>query len=543
MPRWNKTSADRAFAADWFAGRSLPAPASCCSCCSLLVAPPAPRPRRATVTKTIRFASARRRSSRGGSRKRAEVPGGDRERVGARSGPLRPRGYRLRLERYAEAEKMFRKAILERTESRSGGLYPEANAALGLILYRLGQPGRPPRVRRRAGPEERALGSQLRHGAHADRREAVRRGARTSKRARPQGRLRGRGPLPLRASVRRGSPRATSPGPRRRRWSRWTSTRASPSTPPGRRHLHGEEDAGPRHPRLREGALHAGGGADAAGPQILGQLYEGEKRYTDALRHYGGARDRLDLRPGLQERGPAVQPRDPAAGRRPVLPEVHPARPEDAEGQVGLAEAFYRLGSLPQGPGGGREGLRLDSTDVRVRLTLARATFLTNDLARSERLYATVPDTVRTSRGLGQAGADRHRPEEAATADSCFGRAGQGLDPGRRLSPRGKIYLGRRSPTPPPSTSRSRSDCRPNSAPTKINLGIAYLQLKRPQDAARTLREAVALSPDFAPAHVYLGQALVIGRLALGGPWSSTSGPWSSTRRTARPTAAPRTCT
>jgi tetratricopeptide (TPR) repeat protein len=246
--------------------------------------------------------------------------------------------------------------------------------------------------------------------------------------------------------------------------------------------------------------------------QNLGLLYEGEKQYTDALRHYKEA----------MQTDSTFAPAYKSAGRLYNLATRYPdaarfylkytqLEPSDAEGQLGLAEAFFKMGTSRKAQEAAEKAYAIDSTDTRVRLLLARTTFLTNDLARSERFFASVPDTGRYEPAdwvkLAQIAIGQKKLERADTLlaialakDSTMADA---------YSAKGKIYLNRQQPDSAAIRFEKSLALAPNSAPTKINLGIAYLQLKRPLDAAKALREAVTLSPDFAPGHVFLGQALV----------------------------------
>jgi tetratricopeptide (TPR) repeat protein len=250
-------------------------------------------------------------------------------------------------------------------------------------------------------------------------------------------------------------------------------------------------------------------------PQIhqnLGQLYEGEKQYTDALRHYKEAMQTdSTFAPAYKSAGRLynLATRYPDAARFYI--KYTQLMPDDAEGQLGLAEAFFKMGTSRKAQEAAEKAYAIDSTDTRVRLLLARTTFLTNDMARSEKFFASVPDTGRYEPAdwvkLAQIAISQKRLERADTLlaialakDSTLADA---------YSAKGKIYLNRAKPDSAAMFFEKSLALAPNSAPTMINLGIAYLQKKMPQEAAKTLREAVAISPDFAQARVFLGQALV----------------------------------
>ena len=250
-------------------------------------------------------------------------------------------------------------------------------------------------------------------------------------------------------------------------------------------------------------------------PQIhqnLGQLYEGEKQYTDALRHYKEAMQTdSTFAPAYKSAGRLynLATRYPDAARFYI--KYTQLKPDDAEGQLGLAEAFFKMGSSRKAQEAAEKAYAIDSTDTRVRLLLARTTFLTNDMARSERFFASVPDTGRYEPAdwvkLAQIAISQKKLERADTLlaialakDSTLADA---------YSAKGKIYLNRAKPDSAAMYFEKSLAMAPGSAPTMINLGIAYLQQKRPQEAAKILREAVAVSPDFAQARVFLGQALL----------------------------------
>ncbi len=246
--------------------------------------------------------------------------------------------------------------------------------------------------------------------------------------------------------------------------------------------------------------------------QSLALLYEGEKDYTNALRHYKEAMQTdSTFAPPYKSAGRLYNLATRYADAARFYLKYTQLKPDDAEGQLGLAEAFFKMGTSRKAQEAAEKAYAIDSTDTRVRLLLARTTFLANDIARSERFFASVPDTGRYEPDdwvrLAQIAISQKKLERADTLlaialakDSTMADA---------YSAKGKIYLNRAKPDSAAMYFEKSLTMAPNSAPTMINLGIAYLQLKRPKEAVKTLREAVAISPDFAQARVFLGQALL----------------------------------
>jgi tetratricopeptide (TPR) repeat protein len=246
--------------------------------------------------------------------------------------------------------------------------------------------------------------------------------------------------------------------------------------------------------------------------QVLGQLYEGEKQYTDALRHYKEAMQTdSTFAPAYKSAGRlySLATRYQDAARFYI--KYTQLKPEDAEGQLGLAEAFYKMGTGRKALEAAEKAYALDSTNAATRLLIARTAFLTNDMARSEKFYATVPDTSHYEGDdwvkLAQIAIGQKKLERADTLlaialakDSTLADA---------YSAKGKIFLNRMKADSAAYYFEKSLRMSPNSSPTKINLGIAYLQQKRFQEAAKILREAVAMSPDFVQGRVFLGQALL----------------------------------
>jgi len=249
--------------------------------------------------------------------------------------------------------------------------------------------------------------------------------------------------------------------------------------------------------------------------QALAKLYEEERQFNDALRHYLSAIETdSTYAPAFKSaaRLYALGNQANQAGR--FYLRYSQLAPNDAEGWSGQAEAFITLGANRPALEAAEKAYGLDSTDARIRLSLARATYLTNDLERSGRLYGSVPDTTLYKTNdwvnLGQ----------IALAQKGFVRAEDLFDKAIKLEPdnpdayaaKGKLFLspGRLKPDSAAVYYQKALEINPNSMVARMNLAVAFLQLRRPSDATQELRKVLVQVPNSVPAHIYLGQALVM---------------------------------
>lgn len=249
--------------------------------------------------------------------------------------------------------------------------------------------------------------------------------------------------------------------------------------------------------------------------QDLAVLYEGERQFNDALRHYLDAIE-MDstFAPAYKSaaRLYALGNQNDRAGR--FYLRYTELVPNDAEGWYGQAEAFLSLNSNKRALEAAQKAYDLDSTDAKIRLSLARATYSNNDLSRSAWMYTSVPDTTLYTIvdwvNLGQ----------IALSQKGFDRADELLTKAIAMDPtyadaytaKAKLFLTLPSPKPDSAVVyyQKSLELNPKSVVAKVNLGVAYLQLRRPADASAVLRQVIAVNPNWAPAHVYLGQALVM---------------------------------
>jgi len=247
--------------------------------------------------------------------------------------------------------------------------------------------------------------------------------------------------------------------------------------------------------------------------QDLGVLYEGQMEFNPALQRYLRAIE-IDS---------TFAPAYKSAARLYALGNQtdRAARfylaysnlvPKDPEGWSGQAEAFITLGIGKDALAAAQKAYSLDSTSAPVRLSLARALYMNNDLSQSEWLYKSVPDTTLykasdwVSLGqiaLSQKGFDR--------ADELLSKAIK-MEPGNpdAYSAKGKMFLSRQKPDSAVVYYQKSLAINPRSLLSRVNLAVAYLQMRKPGDGANMLRSVIAEKPDWAPAHTYLGQALLM---------------------------------
>lgn len=249
--------------------------------------------------------------------------------------------------------------------------------------------------------------------------------------------------------------------------------------------------------------------------QALAKLYEEERQFNDALRHYLSAIETdSTYAPAFKSAGRlyALGNQANQAGR--FFLRYSQLAPNDAEGWSGQAEAFISLGANRPALEAAEKAYGLDSSDARIRLSLARATYLTNDLERAGRLYGAVADTALYKTNdwvnLGQ----------IALAQKGFDRAEELFDKAIKLEPgnpdayaaKGKLFLspGRMKPDSAAVYYQKALEINPSSMVARMNLAVAFLQLKRPSDATQELRRVLIQAPNSVPGHIYMGQALVM---------------------------------
>lgn len=246
----------------------------------------------------------------------------------------------------------------------------------------------------------------------------------------------------------------------------------------------------------------------------LGVLYQEEKRYNDALEQYKHA-VRMDSTYAAAVKDMAAL--YSLANRNEEAATAYLAysrlRPDDSSGFAGFAEACLKTKRNKQAMEAAQEAFKINSTNVAVRITLARASFVNRERGKAGRLYATVTDSTRFEAldyvriGQIQLDAKEYDPAKAnllhaLKMDSTQADAYFSL---------GLISLGQAHPDTAVIHFERSVQLAPTNAGAWLNMGIARLQFKPPMlpEAIAALREAVRLAPDYAAGRAFLAQALV----------------------------------
>lgn len=421
----------------------------------------------------------------------------------------------LRLKhKHAEAEAAYRTAIEERAGTRDGALYPEASAGLGLSLYYLGRPEEAKREFETALNQKGNLWNASYGMARLliDEKKYQEAQSYLEKGKKMKGLAEGEDLYYFGLALAQVGLGDIAEAEKNSVLALYMNPEAEYGNLVGQ--IYTERNAPTLAIDAYERALATPGVVQT--PEVhqnVALLYEGQRDWNDALRHYISAIE-LDstFAPAFKNaaRLYALGNQNERAGR--FYLRYNQLVPDDPEGWYGQAEAFASLGSNKLALEAAEKAYSLNSEDPRVRLALARATYLTNDLERAERLYSSVSDTTMYKAAdwiklgqivMGQKGFDR--------AEELLNRA-IGMEPNNpeAYAAKGKLFLSRAKPDSAVVYYEKALSINPASLVAKINLGVALLQLRRPSDAIKVLREAVELNPNAVATHIYLGQALVM---------------------------------
>ncbi|MBD3162209.1 MAG: tetratricopeptide repeat protein, partial [Candidatus Latescibacteria bacterium] len=244
----------------------------------------------------------------------------------------------------------------------------------------------------------------------------------------------------------------------------------------------------------------------------LGLLYEKEERYNEALEQYHEA-VRKDST--YADAWKSMAELYDLAGRERDAAQTYlrytELRQDDWEGYLGLAQTSLEANLNRPALDAARQAFSLDSTNVEIRLALARASFVNNDKARAQRLYTSLPDTIRFEPvdyvRMGQIKLDRNDLEAAAVdlrqaidMDSTQADAYFAL---------GLLELKRGEADSAVVQFEKTIEVNPRHSAAQLNLGVAWLQLGQPCKAIAPLRAAVDAAPNYTPARVYTAMSLV----------------------------------
>jgi len=253
----------------------------------------------------------------------------------------------------------------------------------------------------------------------------------------------------------------------------------------------------------------------AVGSHTLGVLYEGVKRYNDAIEMYAES-VQLDstYAPGWKDMGELyllAKRYDEAAGSYARYAQINP---QDPEGMIGLAQAALKTKRYAQALDAAQRAYNLDSTRVETRLTLARAAFQSNDKDRARAMYATVEDTLKLKAEdytrLGQLKQDEgdldgalEQFETAVRLDSTTSDAYYYM---------GFIDMKRDLNSEAIENFRRAIQLDPQNPGYYMNLGIALMKVKDYAGAAGAAQKAVELAPTAAQPHIVAAQAFSLAQ-------------------------------
>lgn len=246
----------------------------------------------------------------------------------------------------------------------------------------------------------------------------------------------------------------------------------------------------------------------------LGRLYQKVGRLNEARDAYGKAIG-LDstYTPPLKNLGLLyVQARQYDKAAR-VLNSYVAAAPTDVEGLVGLSNAAREARLAVPALDAARRAMALDSTRVDVRAAYARAGLGSRDKAvraTAARLFLGLDPAGRTAADLVQVAAWQTETKQFGAADSSLVAAAR-LDPALPDIPfqRGLLALAQGQPDSAVTRFQAAIALAPTNALYHLNLGVAHLTARRNDAALPELRRAVALNGEMATARILLGQALV----------------------------------
>lgn len=245
----------------------------------------------------------------------------------------------------------------------------------------------------------------------------------------------------------------------------------------------------------------------------LGQLYQKEQRYDDAKVQYLEAVQKdSTYAPALKDLADLyflAKRYEDSANRYLQYSQL---RNDDASGFLGFAESALNMKKyLLQAFEAAQQAFKIDSTDVKTRLVLARSAFQAREKAKAARIYASVKDSTRFEAAdyvsMGQLALERKEVDAAARylnravgLDSTLADAHFSL---------GLLELNRQQPDSALAHFEKTIELTPANVGAHLNRGVALMQLKRNLDAIPSLREATRLAPDLVAGHLYLANALV----------------------------------
>lgn len=245
----------------------------------------------------------------------------------------------------------------------------------------------------------------------------------------------------------------------------------------------------------------------------LGVLYQKEKRYTEALAQYQEA-VRKDSTYAVAWKDMAtlyaLATRHKDAAQSFLT--YTQLRQDDPDGYLGLAKSALEAGLKRPALDAATEAFALDSLRTEIRLTYARAAFTGNEKPLAQRLYESLPDTTRFEGidfvRMGQLKLDAGQHD--AARDDLFKSIDMDSTQADAYFALGLLYLNTGKPDSTVTYLEKTLEVQPGHPGALVNLGIAWL--RQPGEACNAispLRGAVDVAPTYTSARTMLAMALV----------------------------------
>jgi tetratricopeptide (TPR) repeat protein len=187
-------------------------------------------------------------------------------------------------------------------------------------------------------------------------------------------------------------------------------------------------------------------------------------------------------------------------------------RRDDPAGFLGFAESAMKLrGYSKPAYEAAQQAFKIDSTTVRSRILLARSAFQAKDKPTAARIYGTVTDSTQFEAtdylAIGQMKLEQ---KDFSAADRALTRSvAMDSTSADAFFSLGLLDLNQQKPDSALAHFQTSVALAPNNMGGWLNMGIAQMQLKQNKDAVTSLRRATEIAPDFTQARVYLGNALL----------------------------------
>lgn len=243
----------------------------------------------------------------------------------------------------------------------------------------------------------------------------------------------------------------------------------------------------------------------------LGQLYEREKQYNDALAQYQEAmKADSTYAPVYKSMGKLLYLAKRYDDASTAYLKYVGDQPNDLEGVLGLTESLLKARRETPALQAAEKAWSLDSTNVDVRLAYARASFLNRKKDRAAALYASSDTSKFEPIDWVRLGQMRLEVKDFVAADELLHKA-IGLDStlADAYFSMGLSHINQQEPDSAEIFLEKAVELAPTSSGAWLNLGVARMIQKKMPEALPALRQATTLADNYSPGWVYYGQALI----------------------------------